>query len=101
MLQIGRIGLGLELFGQQLAGGVGLAQLVQDFDLHDQCRQVVRCKAQGIFEGLLGLLVFGIVQVQPGQLVLVVGAFRGAFQYLLPGIDGLFQRPEVQAQIIR
>ena len=54
-----------------------------------------------LFKRLLRLLEFGVVQVQPRQLILVVGAFRRAFEHLLPGIDGLLQRPEIQAQIIR
>ncbi|MND75433.1 hypothetical protein D3C80_670510 [compost metagenome] len=84
-----------------MPGGVVLALFVQHFDLQHQRRQVVRRQAQGIVQRLLRLLEFGVVQVQPGQLILVFGALRLALEHQLPGIDGLLQRPEIQAEFIR
>ncbi|MNY09327.1 hypothetical protein D3C86_1422380 [compost metagenome] len=69
--------------------------------MHHQRRQVVRGKAQSVFEGLLRLFELGIVCVQAGQLILVFGALRLTLERMLPGIDGLLQRAEIQAKIIR
>ncbi|MNY42313.1 hypothetical protein D3C86_1771870 [compost metagenome] len=89
------------MFGQQLLGGFVLAQFVQHFNLHHQRRQVVWRKAQGVIQRLLGFLEFGIVQIKAGELIFVLRTLRCIFQHLLPGIDGLLQRSEIQAKIIR
>ncbi|MNP07642.1 hypothetical protein D3C76_996740 [compost metagenome] len=101
VLQVGRVGLCLQLPGQQLPGSVVLALFIQHFDLQYQRRQVVRRQAQGVVQRLLRLLELGVVQVQSGELVLVFGTLRRALEHLLPGIDGLLQRPEIQTQFIR
>ncbi|MNY07071.1 hypothetical protein D3C86_1398560 [compost metagenome] len=68
--------------------------------MHHQRGQVAGGKTQDVLQCLLRLLQLAIVQVQPSQLVAVVGAFGLTFQVLLPGVDGLLQRPEIQTEIV-
>ena len=87
-----------ELAGEQLAGLVGLALFIQQFDLRNHGLQVVRLQAHRLLQGVLRLRQQRAVDVQARQLEPTFGGFRLRLELLHELIEYLLQGPEIQAE---